>query len=298
MSIRPSTSNDFESCYLRHSYLKKVTHRPSKEQMSPYDPLIRKFAHKMQHHNKKLLESVGFMQEDLQSIAKVHLITFLGLFSLERNENAYDRYIDVFLDYNKRMPTEKDLLDYNKAVFTKFLKQRAEDMIRICTQKVRNIRGTLLEKFVVLKGKNSPPEDLKLLLLNPKKFGYRAILANTFKERRIKLEKNGQKPPIYFLNGFYYVYLPAQNKTLSAEDLSCSVLGTHDNIYGMTADLILEKADLDQKISRFENLAAKKKLNILRNFVVKHQGLPDYVIEISAARKMIKNVLKGQNDIG
>lgn len=296
MTTRPSTSNDFESCYLRHSYLKRVTIRPSKEQMQPYEGLIRKFSNKMHRHNKRLMESIGFLEEDLQNISRVHLVTFLGLFTLERNEDAYDRYIDVFLDYHKRMPTENDLLDYNKAVFTKFLKQRAKDMVRICTQKVRNIKGNLLEKFTVFKGKNKPPEDLRPLFISPKSFGYRTILANTFHERRVKLEKNGQKPPIYFLDGFYYIYVPAQNKTLTAEDLSCSVLGTHDNIYGMTADLILEKAALDKKIHYFENLANKNKINILRNFISKHQGKSDYAVEISAARKMIKNVLKEQND--
>lgn len=114
------SKDEFELCYLRHQYLRKVKINPHEEQMKPYYGIIRYFAKRTFFTYYGLFQLVGFESEDLINIGKIHLVSYLGLYSLETDGSKYDKFIDTFWKLNHTVPDMTDKLNKNKADFTSF----------------------------------------------------------------------------------------------------------------------------------------------------------------------------------
>jgi hypothetical protein len=227
--------------------------------------------------------------EDVVNIAQVHLVTFLGLFALERHPDKLQKFKDNFRSYNSIICTEKDILDKNKANFTCFLKQRLEDVVRVCRQKAKNIKGIVAEEFLVFKGSKLPPNDIEELLEDYEKYGYRKLSPAAFKSIKKRM-RNKQEGPVYLENGIWYVCVPIRKKTLSLSDFACNNYDPYDNLHNKNPEELLEMKQengWEGKLVSFNMASDEERIDLIKNFVVNNMDNSSLKEEVRIAKRFL-----------
>lgn len=285
--------NEFELCYLRHQYLRRVTDVPSKEEMKPYDKIASHFAKNTFFMYKNLIKMVGLDLDDVISVAKIHIVSYVGLFSLEKRENAMDEFYNIFRkNHGGAAPSNWDILNKNRADFTAFIKQRMEDLVRVCRQKARNVKGMPTDEYFVFRGTNEPPKPLKELIRDHEKFGYRKVDVAVFKsiKRRAKLPDGH----IFKIENEYYVVVPSENKNLSINDFSGAGLDPYDSIHNMTPEQVISSDEevnyWEQRKKAFENTPFSSRVRLIKRFISINKTNSRYREEVKTARKMLKEM--------
>lgn len=281
-------SKAFELCYLRHRYLRKTTKNPSKEEMIPYKGIISSQSHKTYQNYQEILRLVAFDTEDLISIGNVHLVSFLGLFAVESNQSNLEAFTSLFFKKEGIDPTEEDILDRNKAMFTMFLKQRFDDTVRICGQKGRNIKGLYTESYHVFCGPEKPPLVLANLIKGYEKLGFKKISLQVFKSIRKKVKDKHNS--IFQFNGLWYVCVSVDQKELRLVDFCSAGQDPYDNIHNMDPETFYESQFWKDKQKEFDKSGRLGKLNKLREFIKSHKEDPSYESEISTAKRILREL--------
>ena len=288
------SKNEFELCYLRHKYFRKVKFNPTKKEMEPFLHIAKRLAKNTYFRYQPLFYQVGFELEDVLNIANVQLVSFLGLFSLEKMPEKYKEFVKTFKKIQEKKPEKKDILDKNQANFTLFLKQRMEDVVRICKQKAKNIKGLPYEEFTYYCGSKKPPKNVNEFLKNYEKLGFKKIDYLTFKS--IKKRAGLINTVTFDFNGNYYVAIPVEKKNLNIEDFSGADLDPHDSLHNMTPENLYlsteENKKWDIKIKEFNNKNNKIKINIIKNFINKNKNNCKFCSEIKTAKRMLKGIEK------
>lgn len=281
---------EFELCYLRHQYLRKSGANPTAAQMKPFNYLISLCAKKTYYTYIGLFQSIGMDWEDIVSIGKTHLVSYLGLFSVQIPEKM-DKFIDRIYDATGEAPTVADILDKDKADFTSFLKQRMEDLVRICRQKVRNIRGKLADEFLVFYGPKTPPDDHSKLIKGYGKLGFRKLDVYKFKTLKRKAV-NQQKGPVYEINGLFYVTIRIDHRPLTVHDLAGAGLDPYESIHNMNPEEIMLQIATEANFQKNKELwyatPRNKRIKQIRDFILVKANDPRYTEEVNTARRMIK----------
>jgi len=284
--------NEFELCYLRHQYIRKSKHQATQEEMKPFLNIANYMAKNTFFVYKNLFLLVGLDLEDIVSIAHVHLSTFLGLFSLEQMPEKYKEFVRTFKHLQSKEPEKEDLLDKNKANLTLFLKQRMEDVVRVCRQKARNIKGLSAEEYFYYYGPNEPPKFLDVLVKNYEKMGYRKLDTAIFKSIRKRAGKIGET--IFFFDKNYYIAVPTEKRSLHIEDLNGANLSPYDNLHNMTPEDVyftLEDTSVwEEEKNIFKKSSKTVKAKVIESFIEKNKGNPRFEEEIKIARKMLKEL--------
>lgn len=291
-ATRISSREEFELCYLRHQYLKRVKKQPTREEMEPYCKIVENFTRNTFYVYKNLFLMVGLDLDDVLNNGQVQLISFLGLFALEKNPKKLAEFKRNYRSRNSIICSKENILDKNKANFTCFLKQRLDDMVRVCKQKAKNIKGIVAEEFVVFKGNKKPPKDIEDLLDNHSKYGYSPLTTTAFKTIKKRMNKK-QEGPVYLDDRTWYVCVPIRKKTLSLVDFSCNNYDPYDNLHNMTPEQVLEKReglDWDGKWLSFNVVSNDERVDILKTFIVKNQGNPVFKEELKTARKFLERL--------
>jgi len=284
-SIRASTSAEWELCYLRHQYLRRVKKQPTREEMEPYHKIVENFTTNTYYVYKNLFLMVGLDLEDVLNVGQTHLISFLGLYALECNPKK-------LADFRKSPKRNTSVLDKNKANFTCFIKQRLNDLVRVCKQKAKNIKGVVAEEFVVFRGTKRPPKDIEDLLENHDRYGYSPLTTTAFKTIKKRMH-NKQEGPIYLDNKVWYVCVPIRKKNLNFTDFTCNNYNPYDNLHNMTPEEVFEKAegsDWDGKWLKFNAISNDERIDILKNFITKNQGNPTYKEELKTAKRFLESL--------
>ena len=289
---RINSKQEFELCYLRHRYLKKVKKQPTREEMEPYHKIVENFTRNTFYVYKNLFLMVGLDLEDVLNNGQVQLISFLGLFALERNPKKLADFKRAFRGRNSIICTKEDVLNKNQANFTCFLKQRLEDMVRVCRQKARNIKGIVAEEFVVFRGTKRPPKDIEDLLDNHEKYDYHPLTTTAFKTIKRRMNKK-QEGPVYLDGEIWYVCVPIRKKTLNLTDFTCNNYDPYDNLHNMTPEEVFEKSegtDWDGKWLRFNVISNDERTEVLKSFIVKNQGNPQLKEELKTAKRFLEKL--------
>ena len=285
------SKEEFELCYLRHQYLRRVDYNPTKQDMEPYMRVVVSMAKNNYATYKNLFNLVGFNQDDIVNICRIHLISYLGLFSLEKMPEKYKDFIRIYQKRNKEDPKEKDILDKNKANLTYFLKQRMQDLVRICKQKARNIKGLPVDEYFVFCGEEAPPSSPKKLLKDHGKYGYKKLDLVSFKSIR-KKAKSREKQFLY--EGKWYVVVPLQHRNLDLVDFTGADMDPYDNIHNMDPEQILfhkqENESFEEKKLSFESMDMNGRAEILKNFIKEKKNDPSFKEEIRIAKKYLKSI--------
>lgn len=284
------SKNEFELCYLRHQYFRRSTANPSEKDMKPYLTIIKHSANNTFYTYKNLFHAVGFDVEDVISIGQVHLVSYLGLFSMEKMPAKYDEYIRIIERTKNHIPSKKEILEKNKANFTLFLKQRMEELVRVCRQKARNIKGYPVESFYIYYGQQRPPKILRNLINHNEEYGYRKLDLAVFKS--IRKHSGVQADAKSFKwNDTWYVCVPIEQRSLKLVDFSGADLDPYDNIHNRNPEQVYFTSQEEKywkvKKKKFEHLSAAEKARQIRSFIAKYEDRPAYSDEIKAAKKWL-----------
>lgn len=284
-----SSKNEFELCYIRHQYFRRSTYNPSKQEMAPYLAIVRSRCNHTHFVHSGLFNMVGFGRDDLYNIGLIHLVSFLGLFSMEMMPEKYTDFVEKFMMTKRDPPNEEDVLCKNRANFTIFLKQRLEEVVRVCRQKVRNIKGVPYEEFQPFYGPKKPPMNIEALIDGYDFYGFRKMDIAVFKTIRKKAKAYGK---IAFRHEkTWYIIVPLKHKNLGATDFSGAGLDPHDNIHNMTPEQILFKTEDNEKWDRKRNIFKRKsrdqKAKILIDFIDKNKDSRMFADEVKTAKRTL-----------
>lgn len=286
-----NSRNDFELCYIRHQYFRKVTFNPTLEEMEPYHRIIGHFVDNTFYTYRPLFGIVGMEKDDIINIGKIHLVNFLGLFSLEQMPIKYKEFVEKFNIKYEDNPETEDLLSKNKANFTLFLRQRMEDLVRICRQKAKNIKGLPVEAFFSIYGpkKPNPKMDLKY---NYQDYGYKKIDISVFKSIRKKALYKGIDS--FKFNGNWYISVPIDHRILTLNDFASLNMDPYDNIHNMDPEKLMfhkeEVAEWEDEKEKFKLLPKEAKTDLIKSFIKKNKKNPSFAEEIETAKKMLKRL--------
>lgn len=285
-----NSRNEFELCYLRHQYIRKANANPTKDEMSPYVPIAAHMAKNTFYTYKNLFSMVGFDVDDLISIANIHLVSFLGLFSLDKMPQKYTDFVGVYHKNNFKDPNDWAILNKNKANCTLFLKQRMEDVVRVCRQKARNIKGLPTEEYFFYAGSVEPPMILRDLINDYEKLGYRKLDNAVYKSIRKKVKVDDS--PVFRFGPNYYIAVPIEQKVLSLADFSGAGLDPYDSIHNMNPEQIFFTAEdntfWEKKQNEFNRKSQTSKIILIKRFIEKNKKNPEFKEEVKAARKLLK----------
>jgi hypothetical protein len=284
-----NTHNDFELAYLRHQYFRRVSYNPTEGEMQPYMKIVEHFTKNTFFTYYNLFKAVGMYHDDVLNIGRVHLVSFLGLYALDKMDVKKQEFIDNTIRYKYREPDEKDFDQKNKANFTLFFKQRMEDLVRVCRQKVRNIKGKPSEEYIVFCGRTKPPKYPRTLLRNYEELDYRKIDFSVFKSIRKKIRVN-HDATIFEFDGTWYVAIALEQKNLDLDDLVGSGYNPYENAHNMQPDDIFEEKESENLHQQFNKRSNYRKRVALRNFVEKNGNRAQYKEEVATAKKLLKSL--------
>jgi hypothetical protein len=288
-----SCKDAFEDCFLRHKYLKRVKVKPTTKELEPYYGVATHMAKNTYYNYKGLFTNIGFDLDDLIAISKAHLISFLGLFALKNLPDKFEDFVLIHHQKHKEKPSEEHFLNKNRANCTLFLKQRMEDLVRICRQKVRNITGVPGEECFYYSSKNLPPVIHADLIKNYEKLGFRKLDVATY--RSVKKRSNSEySSRIFQYNDIYYVAVPVGKRHLGAEDLIGADLDCRDNPHNFDPEKALLTSLDDKKWAKrkekFDGSTKHVKVRTLKKFIQNNAGNVAFKQEVRTARKMLKNI--------
>lgn len=272
MAKKVNTKDDFELCYLRHQYLRKLDTNPTKEEFQPFSTVINKTASKTYAIYRKLFFSVGFEYQDIVRVCESHLTAYLGLNKIELDNKKFNVFVEKFVERNKFHPTDEDILDKNKANFTLELKQRMEDLVRISRQKVRNVRGVPMQKFAYFSSKELPQLTSMEILKNYRKYGIKKLDSAIF--RSIKKKAKPLNQDKFFFGGLWLFSIPTEYSDLSLNDMVAAGLDPRtESHHRNPEELIIMSEQKDmmkhelRKFTKYKKIATKEKVDMLRSFV-------------------------------
>lgn len=287
--LRIHSKDEFELCYLRHQYVRRCTYSPTNEEIESYMKLANKFIYNTYFTYLSLFRAVSFSQDDLASIARVHVVSFICLFSLEQCPDKMEEFKESFALYKFRDALESDIISKNRANFTMFFKQRMQDLVRVCRQKSRNIRGKILEEFSCFVGGSQPPANHNLIFKEHESLGFKKIDNAAFKAIRKKADVDADATLFQFDNK-WYIALTTDHSPLSYEEVCTGGINPRDNICYLQPDEIYEETEFDQFYGNFQSSSHIKKINTLKDFLAKYENKTHYSKEVKTAKGMLRKL--------
>ncbi len=285
------SKDEFELCYLRHQYFRKTDYNPTEAEMAPYMHVIKNLSKNTYFTYQNLLNMVGMELDDVINIGRVHLTSYLGLFSISVEQSRMEKFKQAFFDDNGYPAGRNEILNKDKADLTSFMKQRFEDLIRVCRQKGRNIKGHCVEEYFAYKGPGKPPKPVRKLVDNHEIYGFKKIDQGSFRTIRKKAKPDSN---IFEYEGLWYVAVLVDHKTLGIEDFTGAGLSPYDNVHNMTPEQILAEkrgeSEFEQRRREFEWYSREMKINKIKHFIRYNHRKKALAGEIATARKMLKSL--------
>ena len=291
-STRANSNAHFELCYLRHQYLRKVKKQPTREEMEPYHKIVENFAGTTFYTYKNLFLMVGLDLEDVVNVGQIQVVSFVGLFALERNPKKLADFKRNFRSRNSIICSKADILNKNQANFTYFLKQRLQELVRICSQKAKNIKGAIAEEFVVFRGLKQPPKDIEDLLEDHEKYEYSPLTTTAFRTIKKRMN-NKQEGPVYLDGKTWYVCVPIRKKNINFTDFTCNNYNPYDNLHNMTPEEVLDRkecTDWDGKWLKFNIISNEQRKVVIQEFIHANQGKVVFKDELKTAKRFLEQL--------
>lgn len=171
-----------------------------------------------------------------------------------------------------------------------------EDVVRVCHQKARNIKGMQTDDYLVFYGAQTPPEDLTDFQHNYAKYGYKKLDVSLFKSKKRKFKDalKNQSGPVFKLDGLNYVCVAVNHRNLELLDLVGADWNPYESIHNMTPEEVMvyldDQKDYEIKKNRFLAMSKEYRNKKLSDFISLHQNDPMYNEEVQAAKKMLKEL--------
>lgn len=262
-----STKNEFELTYLRWRYFMR-TSNPSDELIRQYEKAAYKVAKEEFNQNYETMKTCGLEIEDVCNIALVHLVSYLGCYSLQFSKDGQAKAKEKS---TTQLYPEEEIKRKDLSNMIIFIRQRMKDLVRVFRQKNKNVLGeNHIAALFQLIDTEVPCTDFELLK-SPKKYGYRAVTPSQYRQIRTKL---GTHPQVgkFALDGISYRYVRMYISPVWLSDYEnddhISVFGTDpENVPQEKNYEISRRYKLERLLDRYEKLDNKRKIKLLKKAV-------------------------------
>lgn len=286
MPKRYNFKDNFEMLYLRHEYISKAGKLDGRF-VKEYAPIVNSTSRIMYERLFPNFNKVGFYEEDIVAISNIYMLSYMNLYSIVHNPDAYDKFM---LKHNKSI-SKKELARKDRNNLINFLRQRLYHCSTLCSRKARNITVGRDIRKAFAATKNAVRASTEELLSNHKKLGYRSITKKELVDAKIIAKENGEQS-VFDKNGFPITEIEIYNNGISHEDYSL-LIKLNDTLFMKTpeAATILKEneKELVQYKNKFNGLSLSSKKRCLTKFIEKNRNKKYLKKELSLARKMIKD---------
>lgn len=163
----------FELRYLRWDYLVKAEN-PSDKELVVRDKYIKACAKRAYAKYKYEFHFMGMRLEDVENIARVHAVSYLGLYSSGKNKIIKDRHREKIKLMEGNKASASDLSAKDNLSMMSFINQRLGECAYVFRQKSEGEAGfNYYSVYVQYKGDEWPSDEE--LVFNPKKFGWKKL---------------------------------------------------------------------------------------------------------------------------
>lgn len=172
---RINHKDHFELAYLRWRYFMRSPN-PDPNLLKKFEPLVRKISKQAFNRFRPLFRATGMDVCDIENVARVQLVSYLGLFSIEHNRDNLKKYEKDVIARIDRAPTLEEIRERDLKNMAAFISQRLLDMSRVCQQKNKRMVGNQFTyaMFELVGHENVLATDHDLMT-NPKAHGYRKM---------------------------------------------------------------------------------------------------------------------------
>lgn len=229
-NMKINSRDYFELVYMRHKYFRR-TENPAPGRLEQFEEMLVNISNKMYVKNIEVFKTVGFEMEDLQNIARIHTVSFIGMSGVYENPDKMKAFVKLHKNkFGKESePTKMDIFKHECYNLARFLNQRMQEVARFSKIKNANIRGTRNQKRFYIGTPRNNPDDLELFE-NPKYYGYERITEKKFNKL---LKENNPNDK--------YAFLTNDNKLVRAVYIRGSVLNSND----------VENTHMDPRINHY-----------------------------------------------
>jgi hypothetical protein len=288
-----STREQFELAYLRWRYFMRVEN-PPEELVKQYEKAAYMVARDAYRQNQDTMLYSGLELEDVMNISLVHLVSYLGCYSLQFSDIGKKKVANKRAkeEYSEEEVKRKDLS--NMIVF---IQQRMKDLVRVFKQKNRNIMG---EKHVAvlyqLIDVEIPCSD-EDLLKSPHRYGYRRVPPSQYNEIKRKLGRYPEKGK-FSVGDIKYRYVSSQTAPVWIEDYenyeSLSVFNQIDKVPPQEEQFeLLKRYRMERLLDRYEKAPKKLKIKMLKRVekILSSKGMNK---ELELARRILGKLNSSQ----
>lgn len=290
--MRYTYQENFEMLMVRHEYLSKVDN-VDPQWVKKFEPIVKKTASLMYNKLRSNFIKVGYELDDVVTITNCYMIGYMGLYSLERNEQSKEKIIKSYKKRLDREPTEYELERKEKINMISFLRQRLQHASVICARKARNITVGSDERANYALTKNSISASDELILEKGESLGYRKITKDEMKDIKLKARINHSKE-LLDKDGYRIVQIEILNEGITEYDYQGLFLSDKKDLFHNSPEeayVLRERdADLSLIMEEFESLSSKEKKDTLKAFIDRYRGDKRYKKELTTARKMLKEM--------
>ena len=289
---RYNYNDDFEMLMIRHEYISKVEN-PDPNWVKKFKPIVKTTAILMYNKFKPNFSKVGYDLDDVIMITNCYMIGYMGLYSIERNENVKQRILDSYKKRLNREPTAQEIAKKERTNLISFLRQRLQHASVLCARKARNITVGQDKRATYAFTSNSKPASDEMIYEKGKQLGYRKVTESELKNIKLNARINRSKELIDEF-GFKVIQVEIFNNGITRYDYECLFLDEKYGIYNSSPEELYIQKDEDKELSimkeKFEELDIKDKKRTLRDFINTFRGNYRYKNELSTAKKMLKDL--------
>ena len=290
LSKRINHKEEFELSYLRWRYFLRAGN-PAAGVLEKYKKAAYKTAKESYRDHENVYRASGMEPEDVCNISLVHLVSYLGIYSLQYVEEVNRKYVESFEQSVGREPTEAEVAKEDLSNMICFIAQRMNDLIRICKQKNRSITGELSATGLFrLVGKEKEGPDLNIYFA-PASYGYKKVGTEEYKSVK-KLMHNDMKPGRFVLDGVVYRFVAEMLSPIWFSDYpdvdSVDLLNPQD---GVVTEEYVEEFRLryrkEKLLDRYELAGPKSKGRMLRRIISILEKRGGFQKEIELAKQLL-----------
>lgn len=292
MTKRYTYQDNFEMLIVRHDYLKR-TENIEPTWLSKFEPIVKTTASIMFEKLRPNFAKVGYDLDDVVAITNCYMVSYMSLYSLERNQDARTRINTSYKKRFNRMPTENEINRKEKINMMSFLRQRIQHASVLCARKARNITVDHDRRATYAFTANSEPASEELIYKEGVKLGYRKVTKAELKEIK-KAAKLSKSKELYDENGYGVLEIELLSEGISEKDYRNLFINSNDDIYHLDPEKSLKNAqdevDMALMIEEFFDMTSKQKKSCLKDFIKRYKDNKNYNVELSEARKMLKTL--------
>lgn len=284
--------DDFELLMIRHDYINKIKN-PDPNWIKKFESTVNVVSFIMYNKLKPNFDKVGYDLDDIKILANCYMIGYMGLYSIERNEDIKQRILNSFAQRHNRQATQADLDKKERINLTTFLRQRLQHASILCARKARNITVGSDRRGIYAFTKDSIPATEELILEKGMELGYRSVTRQEFKELKA-IAKSNKLPEIIDHDGFKVLEIEILNDGISAYDYKFLFYYSDDDVYTVDPESLFISKEGDRELSyikeKFYGLSREQKRRYLYKFLKEFKSDPHYKQELKAARYMLKTI--------